>query len=111
LIGDKTIDSRGYKTIYLGNTYKYDLHCGRIREHIYVMETYLNRKLNKGEIVHHIDGNKLNNDISNLDLCTVQEHNNCHAKSEIIVFELYKKGIVGYDKITKLYYLKESFSL
>ena len=53
---------------------------GRVREHIYVMETYLGRPLNQekgqrrtgnAEVVHHIDGDKLNNDLSNLQLMTV----------------------------------------
>jgi hypothetical protein len=78
-----------------------------MREHIIVMENHLERKLQKGEVVHHIDGNKTNNDINNLDLCSVVEHNNCHAHLEWIVFELYKRGLVGYNKETKHYFLKD----
>jgi hypothetical protein len=48
---------------------------------------------------------KLNNNIENLDICSVSEHNNCHAKAEKIVFQLYKEGKVGYDKTKKIYYL------
>ena len=36
--------------------------------HRYLMEKLLGRKLRKEEVVHHIDGNKLNNDIDNLEL-------------------------------------------
>lgn len=106
LVGTKIIDSLGYTSIYVGNNYTYNTYGGRVREHLYVMQEHINRQLLKGEVVHHIDGDKSNNSIENLDLCTVQEHNNCHAKSEKIVFELFKKGIVGYNNITKLYYLK-----
>jgi hypothetical protein len=50
-----------------------------IAEHRLVMEAHLGRKLNKGEIVHHIDGNRMNNDLSNLKLCaSVKEHNELH---------------------------------
>lgn len=111
LIGTKITDSHGYTQLYVSNDYKYktketsSVYGGRIREHIHVMQEHINRPLKKGEVVHHIDGNKSNNDISNLDLCTVQEHNSCHAKIEKIVFELYKKGIVKYDNIDKLYFL------
>lgn len=41
---------------------------GYYREHRYIMEKYLGRYLNKREEIHHIDGNGLNNDISNLRL-------------------------------------------
>lgn len=111
LIGTKIIDVSGYIQIYVGPDYIHQssntssVYGGRIREHIYVMQNHLDRSLIKGEVVHHIDGNKQNNDISNLDLLTVQEHNNCHAKSEVIVFELYRRGLVGYDRNTKLYFL------
>lgn len=109
-IGEKWVDSEGYMKIRLPLDVKYN-HIQRgtnfsyIREHVKVMQDHLGRRLEKGEVVHHIDGNKTNNDISNLDVCTVQEHNKCHATSEMVVFELYKQGIVKYDSKTKRYYL------
>ena len=49
-------------------TYKHDdiwrLHYGEIPE---------------GMVVHHVDGNKKNNDISNLKLLSIREHNRLHA--------------------------------
>lgn len=105
-VGEKHVDSLGYVSVYVGDTHPYsEGYCGSIREHIMVMENHLGRKLKKGEIVHHIDGDKTNNDIDNLDICTVQEHNACHANSEEVVFELYKKELVGYDRVTKRYYV------
>jgi hypothetical protein len=107
LLGSKIIDSCGYISVYVGPNYKYtNTYGGRIREHIYLIQEKLGRQLDKNEVIHHIDGNKLNNNMNNLDLCTVQQHNNCHAKSEKIVFELFTKGLVGYNNVTKLYYLK-----
>ena len=41
---------------------------GYVLEHRLVMARYLNRPLEKHETVHHIDGNKTNNEISNLQL-------------------------------------------
>lgn len=41
---------------------------GYISEHRLVMSEYLGRPLAKKEVVHHRDGNGLNNDISNLQL-------------------------------------------
>ncbi|MBQ8130872.1 MAG: HNH endonuclease [Bacilli bacterium] len=48
--------------------------------HRLVMENYLGRYLTKDEVVHHKDGNKTNNDITNLELMTNSEHTRLHAK-------------------------------
>jgi len=49
-------------------------------EHKLIMETKLGRKLKKEEVVHHIDGNKTNNNLDNLQLMTRSEHSSHHAK-------------------------------
>lgn len=51
------------------------------REHRIVMENHLGRKLTRYEHVHHIDGNKVNNDIGNLMLFpNAKAHAEYHAK-------------------------------
>ncbi len=52
------LDSAGYQPLHVDGK--------QLREHIYVMERHIGRKLNKNEAVHHIDFNKSNNDIKNL---------------------------------------------
>ncbi len=47
---------------------------GAIFEHRHLMEQHLGRKLTEEEIIHHIDGNKLNNTLSNLQLMTRSTH-------------------------------------
>jgi len=47
---------------------------GHVGVHILVMEKKLGRSLKKGEIVHHCDFNKLNNDPLNLLLLSRIEH-------------------------------------
>ncbi len=93
-LGEKYIDSVGYVVIRLSSTEDYPGKKSSfylfVREHVKIMQDHLGRKLLKNEVVHHIDGDKTNNEISNLDLCSVQEHNACHANSESIIFELYK---------------------
>jgi len=47
-------------------------------QHRLVMERHLKRKLRPGEIVHHIDGDNHNNDVSNLKVMTQGEHAKLH---------------------------------
>ena len=58
----------------------------RIDEQRFIMEQILGRKLERYEIVHHKDGNKLNNTPDNLVVMTLKEHTRLHmagiAKSE-----------------------------
>lgn len=49
-----------------------------VHQHRIVMEKKLGRKLNRGEIVHHKDGNKHNNDPENLQVMTQSEHIKLH---------------------------------
>jgi len=66
----------GYKVLYVeGN--------GSIKEHIKVVEENIGRKLNKNELVHHINENRLDNRLENLKLMTRGEHSSYHRKLEI----------------------------
>lgn len=54
---------------------------GYVREHILVAEAQLGRHLMAHEVVHHRDGDKLNNKPENLQVTTRSEHASHHAKS------------------------------
>ena len=107
-VGNVVIGKEGYPEIYIGKNYPYRQGGYRcIREHQYIMEIHLERALVKGEIIHHIDGDKTNNSLENLYLTTVQEHNKLHAESESIVFSLVKQGKVLFNRDTGRYELLE----
>lgn len=51
---------------------------GYVKYHRLVMELEIGRYLNREELVHHMDHNKLNNDINNLKIVTMSEHRTIH---------------------------------
>ncbi len=102
--GGRTIDKYGYVRLANKRIGKRDK---REREHRLVMEKFLGRVLLSSEIIHHIDGNKQNNAISNLFLAeTNSKHQLAHSSMEPIIYKLYADGKIifedGIYKIIKL---------
>lgn len=58
-----------------------------IKQHRYVMEAKLGRKLSANEVVHHKNGNKTDNRPENLELMKFGEHSTHHNRARE-----YKKG-------------------
>ena len=65
--------SKVYRVIKVGKG-----QYGWAREHRYVMEQLLGRKLARNEHVHHKDGNTLNNAPENLVVLSAADHNREH---------------------------------
>lgn len=81
--GGRRISNCGYVLIYAPDrSTRSDNYA---LEHRIVMEDFLGRRLLDSEIVHHINGNKTDNRITNLELMSLADHTREHNKeSEII---------------------------
>jgi len=85
--GGGIFDDNGYIRInkYLGN--------GKRKmplQHDLVMEEHIGRKLKPDEVVHHVDRNRSNNDITSLQLMTRSEHSKLHYESGHYEVGVYK---------------------
>ena len=83
----------GYYWVYVPD-HPFCVEYGRVREHRIIAERYIMKNEQSIEIdgkkylkpeydVHHIDGNKLNNDPSNLMILTRSEHAKIHAEEKL----------------------------
>lgn len=84
---------KSYKCIRIGGK--------QIRLHRYLMEQSLGRKLKTTELVHHIDGNKHNNILSNLELTTRGGHMKTHAPGKKYRFKT--KYSIRVEDLIELY--------
>jgi len=74
-IGTRKLDGKGYMRIKVG-VGKWKL------EHVHVVETNIGRILPRGEVVHHRNGNKLDNRFENLQPMTKSNHTSLHLRAE-----------------------------
>jgi len=72
--GGRTVASNGYVLLRVGVGHHLANVTGYAYEHRIVAEEKLGRRLLSGEMIHHIDGNKENNDPSNIKVVTATQH-------------------------------------
>jgi hypothetical protein len=88
--GDNIVTRKGY-LMQMDGYRKY------IFSHRRAMAHHLGRKLEKGEVVHHIDFDKHNNQITNLYLTDPAGHSRAHTSLEKLARELYIQGKVIFN--------------
>lgn len=69
---------------------------GYVLEHVKVYEQYTKTSLKKGDVIHHIDLDKENNNITNLYKMSLKEHGKLHSNLNDIVSKLIKMKIIKF---------------
>lgn len=102
--GGSYLSADGYRMIFVKSG-KTKIGWTKYRkEHIVLIEEKIGRKISKKECVHHIDGDRLNNNIENLILLNHKTHRKSHVSLQKLGYELIKNGFIVYNKSKKEYY-------
>ena len=71
------IDRDGYVRTYAPD-HPFPRKGGYVLEHVRIMELHLGRRMERGEVVHHIDHDRRNNALGNLEVKRAGEHSRMH---------------------------------
>lgn len=74
IFGNRSVDNDGYIRVYKPDHPKAWIHTGHVYEHRLVMEEHLGRYLTDNEHIHHRNGVKHDNRLSNLELKPAKDH-------------------------------------
>ncbi|BDH62132.1 hypothetical protein MTP04_22620 [Lysinibacillus sp. PLM2] len=97
--GGRFIDKDGYVQIWKPD-HPNCRSAGYLHEHRFVMSEYLGRPLLKGENVHHINGNRSDNRLENLELWTTNQPSGQRVKDKIAWAKEFLK-LYGYEVIER----------
>lgn len=79
--GGQQIDRDGYTRTWAPD-HPYPRRAVYVLEHVRVMELHLGRRLQSGELVHHINGDKADNRLENLQVMSWAEHSRYHRRGD-----------------------------
>jgi len=95
--GGRFVASDGYVQVNIGKK-KYR------KEHFLVIEKALGRSLQRTEVVHHIDGSKINNSLNNLVLLSNESaHQQVHNSLYRLSLEMVRAGLITFDRQSNTY--------
>lgn len=95
--GGKILKGDGYVGIWNPTHERADKQ-GYVYEHTLVYEKEKGMLPLQNQVIHHIDMDKLNNNIDNLYLCNYKDHIKAHRSLEKIAKKLIAMGILGFEK-------------
>ncbi len=106
--GGRYIDAHGYVMVNVktGRNGKSGWSNYR-KEHVVAMEQHLGRLLALNELVHHINGVKADNVLTNLWLATAKTHREAHQSLQLIGYALVRAGMVGFNLKIGQYYVAD----
>ena len=106
-VGSLFVNSSGYIEVYVGNAF-----CKKQRKdkyrllHKLVAQAKKGSHLDKHELVHHVDGDRTNNNPDNLFVCKSKAHHqDIHTQLEQLSMSLVKAGIIQFNHQTGEYHL------
>lgn len=88
-VGNTFIDQWGYVMVRTGDKNRINPY---VPQHILAAEKAIDRRLERGEVVHHINGIKSDNRPENLLVLTRKEHRKLHAQLEALAMEMVRTG-------------------
>lgn len=108
-VGSIFINSSGYCEVYVGNAFDKKYRKDKYRLlHQLVAQAKNSNYTPKNSLVHHIDGDKTNNNPNNLFVCKSKAiHQDIHTQLEDLSMTLVKSGVIQFDHTTGKYHLPQ----
>jgi hypothetical protein len=93
--GGEKVNKSGRVSVYHSSS---DGKTKYVHRAVKVFESHYGRPVNKGELVHHIDGDPSNDAPENLTVLGVSKHHVAHRELEKISMRLFAVGLVVFDR-------------
>ena len=108
-VGKVFINSSGYCEVYVGNAFDKKQRKDKYRLlHKLVAQVENDGYLSKHDLVHHVDGDKTNNNPDNLFICHSKAiHQDIHTQLEELSMTLVKAGVIQFDHKRGKYHLPQ----
>lgn len=108
-IGSVYLNSSGYCLVYVGNAFDKKQRKDKYRlVHKLVAQVKSDFTIRETDLVHHVDGDKTNNNPDNLYICRSKAiHQDIHTQLEEISMSLVRAGVIQFNHETGKYHLPQ----